>query len=145
MKRIDDFHQEPYCFLSNFFQCPVNYEGILFPSSEHAYQAAKTLNVKARKIFTLNGMTPGMSKHLGQALAIRPNWDSMKLKVMEDILAAKFSDWQLKKWLIETGDAELVEGNTWGDTYWGVCKGQGTNFLGKLLMDLRKKLTTPAA
>ena len=120
--------------------CPVRYGFILYPSSEHAFQAAKTLDFRVRKIFTLAGMTPGMSKHLGKAITIRPGWDQIKLTVMEEILVAKFSDFQLKKWLLETGDAELIEGSTWNDTYWGVCNGKGTNHLGRLLMELRDSL-----
>ena len=81
-----------------------------------------------------------MSKHLGKAITIRPGWDQIKLTVMEEILVAKFSDFQLKKWLLETGDAELIEGSTWNDTYWGVCNGKGTNHLGRLLMELRDSL-----
>lgn len=140
MNRIDEFSGK-YHFLSNFFLCFVQYEGIEYHSSENAFQAAKSLNMDARKVFALKEVTPGMSKHLGRAIVLRPNWDTIKLVVMSDILAAKFSDPTLAKLLIETGDAELIEGNTWGDTYWGVCNGKGTNFLGKALMDLRKKLT----
>jgi hypothetical protein len=146
--KIDKFDGE-YRFLSNFYACIVCYEGICYPSSEHAYQAAKTINLNARKVFVLPGMTAGMAKHLGKALTIRPNWDIIKLQVMTDILMAKFdgdvSDRGLKEALLRTGDVELIEGNTWGDTYWGVCNGKGNNFLGKLLMELRKKLTTPMA
>lgn len=141
---IDSF-RGPHDFLSNFYSTAVEYEGIKYGSSEHAYQAAKTLNMHARKIFTLPGMTPAMAKHLGQALLIRPNWDKIKLVVMNDILEAKFSCPWLRKWLLETGDAELIEGNEWGDTFWGVCHGKGSNFLGKMLMDLRKKLAKEEA
>lgn len=134
-----------FAFLSNFYPCNVPYEGLTYPSSENAFQAAKTLNMDARKVFILPGMTPAMSKHLGRTIVLRPNWDTIKLVVMADILASKFADADLRYQLVHTGDAELIEGNTWGDTYWGVCNGKGSNFLGKLLMDLRKSLTTPAA
>ena len=144
MTRIDSFSGQ-YHFLSNFFPCLVTYEGIEFPSSENAFQAAKTLNVDARKIFALKEVSPGMSKHLGRAIVLRPNWDTIRLVTMADILKAKFQDPALTKLLIATGDAELIEGNTWGDTFWGVCDGKGTNFLGKALMDLRKKLTAKRA
>jgi hypothetical protein len=65
--------------------------------------------------------------------------------ISADILAAKFKEPWLRDQLIATGDAELIEGNTWNDTFWGVCNGKGSNFLGKALMDIRKKLTTPTA
>jgi len=139
MKRIEQFRGE-YAFLSNFYRCNVSYEGLIYPSSEHAFQAAKTLNMEARRAFTQPLMDASLSKHLGRALVLRPNWD--KIVVMEDILVSKFSEEVLKDALVATGDAELIEGNTWGDTFWGVCNGKGSNFLGKALMNLRKKLTT---
>jgi hypothetical protein len=47
---------------------------------------------------------------------------------------------QLARELVGTGDAELVEGNTWGDEFWGVCNGRGSNQLGRLLMEVRALL-----
>ena len=44
--------------------------------------------------------------------------------------------------LLATGKATLVEGNSWGDTFWGVCRGKGKNMLGKILMRVRKRLAT---
>lgn len=139
-KTIDSFSGDS-AYLSNFYACSFEYEGIVYPSSEHAYQAAKTLNMKARYAFTAPGMTASVAKHLGQALALRPNWDKIKLVVMADILQAKFlQNPELAKMLFVTDDAELIEGNTWNDTFWGVCNGKGKNFLGKLLMELRNKI-----
>ena len=57
---------------------------------------------------------------------------------MRDALIQKFSDKKLQKKLIDTGDAELIEGNWWGDKFWGVCEGEGENHLGKLLMEVRE-------
>ena len=141
MKVIDKFDGQ-FAFLSNFYACPVEYEGLIYPSSENAFQAAKTLNMKARKAFTLKEMTPGMSKHLGRAITMRLDWDSVKLSVMEHILSNKFRDPKLRQLLLDTGNAELIEGNTWNDTFWGVCEGKGNNFLGKALMNLRSVLTS---
>ena len=42
--------------------------------------------------------------------------------------------------LLETGNQELVEGNTWGDIFWGVCNGKGQNWLGKILMMVRDEI-----
>mgnify|MGYP001603304445 CR=1 FL=1 len=144
MLTIDSF-RGAFDFLSNFYASEVEFEGQIYPSSEHAFQAAKTLNFNARKVFSLPGMTPGMAKHLGRALDIRKDWDHVKLSIMTQVLASKFRSDDMKALLISTGDAELIEGNTWGDTYWGVCDGKGSNFLGLLLMELRKELTTPKA
>lgn len=137
--KIDDFGG-PNAFLSNFYLHPVKYEGLEYPSSEHAYQAAKTLNMKARRAFTLSEMSAGMAKHLGAALEIRCNWDSIRLAQMAAILDVKFADPTMRAKLLATGDAELIEGNTWGDTFWGVCNGKGQNWLGKTLMSIRAKL-----
>ena len=84
--------------------------------------------------------TPGLAKKLGRKATIRPDWEKIKLPIMEYLLRQKFGDKTLKALLIGTGDAELVEGNMWGDTYWGVCKGKGENHLGKLLMKIREEL-----
>ncbi len=123
-----------YAFLSNFYEpAHTEFEGQLFPTSEHAFQAAKTLG--SRKAFF--GGTPGQAKRLGKQVRLRPDWESIKLGVMLTVLRAKFRDKTFRDALLSTGDAELVEGNTWGDVYWGVCDGRGENHLGKLLMKVR--------
>lgn len=76
---------------------------------------------------------------------MRADWDdarNYRLVVMEQLLREKFSDKnpELKQKLIDTYDAELIEGNTWNDTFWGVCGGIGKNHLGKLLMKIRRDL-----
>jgi hypothetical protein len=109
-----------YRFLSNFWPAQVEFEGITYTSSEHAYQAAKTTNPSERqKIKDLP--TPGKAKRAGQKVTMRPDWDAVKLKVMEDILRSKFSDPELRKKLHQiTG--EIQEGNTWGDTLGSVWR-----------------------
>lgn len=62
----------------------------------------------------------------------------MKLSVMRDLLIQKFTHDDLKALLVATGDARLVEGNSWGDRYWGMCDGTGSNHLGQLLMEVRE-------
>jgi hypothetical protein len=138
MKTIDDFNGN-YRFLSNFYPCTVEYEGITYPSNEHYYVAMKTTDLNLRREVA-NVSTPGQVKRFGRAMEIRPDWDSVKLQVMEYGLRQKFSDPSLAQMLKDTGDAQLVEGNTWGDTYWGICKGVGHNYLGKLLMKVREDI-----
>lgn len=138
MANIKEF-QGQYRWLSNFWRCQVTYDGIVYPSSEHAYQAAKTLDVETRhKIAAAE--TPGIAKRMGKLVPCRPNWDSIKLQIMEDILRIKFSNSQLRQKLIDTGDKILEEGNSWGDSFWGICRGVGQNHLGKLLMKIRSDL-----
>ena len=127
-----------YAFLSNFYRSTVLYGGDLYPSSEAAFQAAKTLDPARRRPF--QSMSPGEAKRAGRALPLRPDWEDVKLHVMAEVLTAKFSDPTLRAKLLATGDAKLIEGNTWGDTFWGMCRGEGTNWLGVLLMDLRRQL-----
>jgi ribA/ribD-fused uncharacterized protein len=126
-------------FLSNFFPCIVAYGGIAYPSVEHAYQAAKTLDDDLRRsIASLS--TAGEAKAFGSKLRLRPDWEEVKVQVMRELLLQKFEDPQLMGWLLDTGEEELVEGNTWGDTFWGVCGGAGLNHLGRLLMEVRALL-----
>jgi ribA/ribD-fused uncharacterized protein len=141
---IDNF-QGNYMFLSNFYMHDIEYEGITYPSSEHAYQAAKTTNVDVRR--TIAGLaTAGMAKKHGRKVNLRPDWDSVKDGVMEDILKIKFSNPILRQKLLDTGDEELIEGNWWGDRYWGMVKPtpqsqwEGKNMLGKTLMKIRDSL-----
>lgn len=133
----------PYFYLSNFYPVPVRYDGIWYPSSENAYQAAKTDSKNRMPFLTC---TASESKKLGRAVQLRAgwtqkDWDSHKLEVMEEILLNKFQEGSfLADKLLETGMRELVEGNTWGDTYYGVCGGKGHNHLGKLLMKIRTEM-----
>lgn len=147
-RRIDDF-RGPYAFLSNFFAAPVTFEGVAYPTVEHAYQAAKTLDPKARERVRA-AATPELAKKLGAKLTLRPNWPEVKVEVMRALLRQKFqSHPELAELLRKTGDAELVEGNTWHDNFWGACRcarcnGQPAhNWLGRLLMEVRQELQAP--
>lgn len=128
-------------FLDNFYLAEVGFEGLLFPSVENAYQAAKCEEVLLRRIFT--NLTPGMAKVLGREVKIRSDWDKEKVSIMKNLLEQKFCKPFLCEKLIKTEDALLVEGNTWGDTFWGVDSktGQGENNLGKILMEIRTKIS----
>lgn len=126
-------------WLSNFWYARVTLDGVSYPTVENAYQAAKTLNLEARHQF--ERCTPGDAKRLGKRLVLRADWDRVKLAVMRDLIAQKFArGTRLADQLLTTGTAELVEGNRWGDRYWGVCQGEGQNHLGRLLMEQRAYL-----
>jgi len=81
--------------------------------------------------------TPGEAKRCGKMINCRPDWEGVKVDIMFALLASKFSDTSLMDKLVATGDAELIEKNSWGDVFWGVCQGVGKNWLGKLLMSIR--------
>lgn len=129
-----NFKQEPYKFLSNMHLCPVLLDGVVYPSAENAYQASKT---KDRELFTT--LNPYEAKKLGRKVQMIPDFD--RLASMEKVLRSKFSllNPTLRTRLGDT-TVELVEENTWNDTYFGVCRGVGENHLGKLLMKIREDI-----
>lgn len=135
---ISSFSGE-FSWLSNFYSVPIEYKGLRFHSVEAAFQAQKTLN-PIEKIKFSNILSPSEAKKLGRKVTLRPDWEQIKDQIMYDLLKEKFKHPTLKRWLIETGDEELIEGNSWHDTYWGVYEGTGKNTLGKLLMKLREEL-----
>ena len=136
--RIEEFQGE-YRFLSNFYPCAVKFDGQFYPTVEHAYQAAKTYDKAAQNVIR-QAEKPGQAKRLGRRVTLRPDWERVKESVMIGLLRQKFSEPVLQKRLLATGQRELIEGNDWNDTYWGVCRGRGENKLGKLLMEVRKEL-----
>jgi ribA/ribD-fused uncharacterized protein len=141
---IAEFQGE-YRFLSNFWPAEVRFEGLIYPSSEHAYQAAKSLDPAERKRIAALP-TPSAAKKAGAALKLRPNWDTEKFNVMETVVRDKFTRHaDLRAKLLATGDSELIEGNNWGDRTWGVFEGKGENRLGKILMKIRAELRAAPA
>jgi ribA/ribD-fused uncharacterized protein len=127
----------PYRFLSNFHQCPVYFEGLLYPSSENAFMAAKTLDVDQRRQF--QNIEPKEAKALGRKIYLRPDWEEVKVDIMMAICFDKFyRNRSIRQKLIETGNRHLAEANHWGDKIWGTNEsGEGQNLLGKILMNLR--------
>lgn len=141
MDTIDSFRGE-YRFLSNFYLASfVDKGGNRWATSEHYYQAQKVWMTgdAMGKIKVMNAKSPGDAKRLGEG--IKPdNWYDLSLDVMREALRYKFDQNEdIKQKLLDTGDAILIEGNTWGDDFWGQVKGKGLNMLGKLLMELRNE------
>jgi ribA/ribD-fused uncharacterized protein len=134
---IDSFMGE-FRFLSNFQAATVMYLGMLFPTTENAYQAAKSDNATVREEFTR--ISAKDAKRAGRNVVMREDWDKSKMDVMLDLNRQKFKIPALRAMLLATGDRELIEGNWWHDTYWGVCDGVGENRLGKILMMVRKEI-----
>jgi N-glycosidase YbiA len=131
---------EPYRFLSNFYGAPVFMYGKLYPTVEHAYQASKTENKLEREKIR-QCQTAAQAKRMGRSVTMRKDFDELKLMFMNTLVFRKFERHaSLRKLLLDTGDAELVEGNEWNDTFWGVCNGRGENHLGKILMRVREEL-----
>lgn len=134
---------DAYRFLSNFYPCLIYAtDGVIYPSVEHAFQAHKTLVLSDREQIA-RLPTPKAAKDRGRTVALREDWEHVKVTIMAALLRIKFADPELRRKLLETGDALLVEGNSWGDNFWGVHKGSrdGKNYLGRLLMLIRDDLT----
>jgi len=127
-----------YRFLSNFWPCTVEFEGLVYPSSEAAFQAQKTVEQEERQVFTR--LSAGAAKRRGREVRCRGGWDDVRLDVMYRVLRAKFADPSLARRLVDTGDAYLEETNYWRDVFWGVFQGRGENNLGLLLMVVRAEL-----
>lgn len=142
MKAIKEFNGQ-HRWLSNFWPTPVMFENMFYGSVENAYQAAKCLDKEQRVKFL--SCTASAAKKAGRRVTLRDGWDEMKLRIMEELVRDKFQrSPSLTQRLIDTGDAELTEGNYWNDTFWGVCSGKGENHLGKILMKIRGEVVVAA-
>ena len=131
-----------YRFLSNFYPAQVSMDGFVFPTVENAYQAAK-LPTNLRDTATMHlfaKLSPGEAKREGRRWPLRNDWETVKIDIMRDLLAKKFEHNNLRSLLVATKGRDLVEENSWGDSFWGTYKGQGKNNLGKLLMAERERI-----
>ena len=139
---IQKFHGE-HAFLSNFHPSHITFEGIAYPTVEHAFQAAKSNDPETRQKIA-DKDTPGKAKRAGGRRGIVHDfdfdaWEAKKVETMEHICRLKFADPSFRALLESTGDQELQEGNNWNDTFWGISlkTGKGRNNLGKILMKIR--------
>lgn len=141
-QKITSFRKK-YHFLSNFYPVEIVYEGKNYRTAEHAFQAAKSVNDNDKEKIR-DAKTPTMAKRMGRKVQLRPDWDSQKLIIMENILKIKFEPKHMRDLLLETKSYEIIEQNIRHDVYWGACvckkhKTLGKNMLGKLLMKIRDK------
>lgn len=137
---IDEFVGK-YRFLSNFYACTVEFEGVRYSSVENAYQAAKTLNLEDRKMF--EACSAGQAKRWGSPtgrIKIQEDWNNKRIGVMTYLVRKKFQEYPFRIALLDTGEAQLAEGNWWGDRFWGKVDGAGENWLGKILMKVRQEI-----
>lgn len=136
--------QDEYRWLSNFWESPITVIGMKYRNVESAYQASKTINIDYR--MTFEDMSGAEAKRAGSSAFLRPDWDFLKLEIMELCLRAKFMTHKdLAEKLIATGSVDIIELNTWGDTTWGQIETKdgkltGDNLLGKLLMNIRSDI-----
>ncbi len=141
---------DEFRFLSNFHKCDVLFEGILYPSSENAYMAAKSVDERVRDKFSKNHtedgkiLSPAEARKLGRhGIELRPDWNEVRYDSMLAIVFDKFwRNHDIRKLLLDTGEKYLEETNHWKDEYWGAnaWTGAGQNNLGKILMKVRECL-----
>lgn len=136
------FKKEHY-FLSSFYPCDIYYCGLIFPSAENAFQAAKCTDPSDVSYFVT--CTPKEAKNRGKSINTWEYWGIMRVVIMRNLIREKFSDPVLAKLLDDTQNIRLVEHNYWHDYFWGVCNGNGKNCLGKLLMEIRRENRTKFA
>lgn len=140
-RKIMEF-QGDYRFLSNFYPCEVAHDHMVFPSAEHAYQAAKC-DRPGDRLAIQQLDTPGQAKRFGRKVSMRRHWEHDKLQVMSQIVMSKFiMNPGIRRELLDLRGYILIEGNRWGDEFWGVCleTERGKNHLGKILMQVRDLL-----
>lgn len=141
-KVIDSFRGE-YFFLSNFYLRPINFRDHSYKSSEHAFQAAKATNEEDRQ-YIEDAAGAREAQRRGRRIKCRDDWNDVRMGEMCKIVYLKFAqNLDLEDKLLATGDAVLIEGNWWGDTYWGMVKDsdgnwRGENYLGRILTEVRK-------
>jgi ribA/ribD-fused uncharacterized protein len=125
-------------YLSNFYESVILYDGVLYRNAESAFQASKCADLEQRLLF--QPLLGAQAKALGKKVKMKDTWLEDRLYVMTEIIEKKFEqNPELAKRLVATKDEEIIEGNYWGDTYWGVSNGKGENHLGKILMWVRNK------
>ena len=144
-------NEKPYGAFSNLFRRAVEFEGTVFPTSEHAYQAGKARKPAVRD-WILSAPTPALAAMAAHGLYVWdvvPDWSRIKFDRMRAVLRAKFDQHpDLKELLVSTVSARLVEVGTVNNAVnrlWGEVDGKGENMLGVMLMELRAAYEEDAA
>jgi ribA/ribD-fused uncharacterized protein len=118
----------------------VTLDGVAYPTVEHAFQAAKTSDPEEQRAIR-ECSSPNQARRMGKRATLRSDWETVKIGIMESLVRQKFTAHpELAAALLATGERRLVEGNTWGDVFWGTVRGRGKNHLGRILMRVREEL-----
>lgn len=140
-------NERPYGVLSNLYRREVEFEGRIFPTSEHAYQAGKAIKPAVRE-WIQAAPTPSLAAMAAHGLYtwdVVPDWAHIKYDRMRAVLRAKFTQHpDLAEILVSTGRKRLVEVGTVNNAVnrlWGEVNGKGENMLGVMLMELREQLS----
>lgn len=138
--------EKPYGAFSNLYRRSVEFEGEIFATSEHAYQAGKARKPEVRR-WLMEAPSPALLAMAAHGLYywdVTPGWSTTKFDRMRQVLRAKFTQHaDLRELLLATGDARLVEKAAVDNAVnrlWGEVDGVGSNMLGVLLMEIREEL-----
>lgn len=127
---------------SNFSAHTVFFDGIKYPTVEHAFHAQKFDSPEIKDKF-INCSSPLVAWQLARELKPqrRDDWDEVKVDILKDIIRAKIDQHvEVRDALLSTGNEEIIEQNP-KDDFWGSGPdGLGQNQTGKLLMELRAEL-----
>jgi ribA/ribD-fused uncharacterized protein len=144
-------NDRPYGAFSNLYRREFTFEGVVYPTSEHAYQAGKPRSAAVRE-WLLAAPSPALLAMAAHGLYywdVAPNWSKIKFDRMKRVLHAKFTQHEdLRDLLLSTGAARLVENATVDNAVnrlWGEVNGIGKNMLGLLLMEVRDALACERA
>jgi ribA/ribD-fused uncharacterized protein len=137
---IKEFQGE-YRWLSNFWPVEISYKGRVFKSVEHAYMSEKNTS-DVWKDFCENEVDPKIVNKMSRIITLCPDWDEVKVDIMNQLTRVKYQNQEFSEKLLKTGTQKLVEGNYWGDVFWGVDNetGEGQNLFGKILMEIREEI-----
>ena len=141
-------NEKLYGVFSNLYRRPIEFEGRVYPTAEHAYQAGKARRPEVKE-WILAAPSPALLAMAAHGLYywdVTPGWSKTKFDRMKKILIAKFTQHQdLRDILLATGNKRLVESATVDNPVnrlWGEVNGKGQNMLGRLLMEVRTELAS---
>ena len=139
-------NERPYGAFSNLYRRDFEFEGEVYPTAEHAYQAGKARKPEVRT-WLMSAPSPALLAMAAHGLYywdISPGWSTNKFDRMKRVVQAKFSQHEdLRRLLLDTGEVRLVESATVDSVVnrlWGEVNGVGQNKLGQFLMDVRTEL-----
>ena len=130
-------------FMSNMYNCTIMYNGCKYSCVESAFQAQKCADEVEKKLF--NHIDGFLAKKYGKKVSLRKDWNKVRVPIMEEIVRAKFSQHPDLANKIAKVEGVIQEDNSWHDTFWGVCNGEGANNLGKILMKIRDELNSSSS
>jgi ribA/ribD-fused uncharacterized protein len=142
---ILDFYsvKDLYGEFSNFALFPIFMDGLLWPSSEHYYQAQKFFEPELKELIR-NAKTPFLAAQMARdpKMPLRDDWDDVKDGIMLNVVRVKINSYQVLKELLKSTNQSSIYEHTKNDCYWADCLDRtGKNKLGKILEVVREEIS----